>query len=181
MKRPEAWDLIQSHVTNKNLQKHMLATEAVMIELASRFEEDTDSWGLAGLLHDLDIVETEKDFSRHGYRTAEILEPLGISSEILDAIKSHPGHTKRITKMDKALYAADPITGLIVAATLMHPTRKLKHLDQKFLQRRFAEKRFAAGASREAMSACSNLGLELGEFMMLVRDGMLSIVDKLEL
>ena len=63
----------------------------------------------------------------------------------------------------------------------MHPSKKLVNVDADFILRRFKEKRFAAGASREAMLACSNLNLELGEFMLLVRDGMLSIVDVLEL
>jgi len=175
MERQEAWELVKHHVANKNLRKHMLAVEAVMRHLADHFKEDKASWGLAGLLHDLDYVETEKNFARHGYKTAEILAPLDVSREVIEAIIRHPGHEKRQTKMDMALYAADPLTGLIVAATLMHPSRKLKQLDLRFLQRRFAEKRFAAGADREQIKSCDELAMSVEEFMSLSLTAMQSI------
>ena len=83
--------------------------------------------------------------------------------------------------LDKALFCADPLTGLITAAALIRPNKKLAGLTADSLMKRFKEKRFAAGATRENMAACSQLDLQLGEFLMLVRDGMLTISDQLGL
>jgi putative nucleotidyltransferase with HDIG domain len=181
MDRGEALQLVRSHVTNKNLVKHMLATEAVMRRLADHFGEDVELWGLAGLLHDLDYDQTVNDFPRHGLVTAEILEGLGVDGRVIDAIKAHPGHQEAKTQMDKALYAVDPLTGLIVAATLMHPSKKLKEVEVQFVLKRFKEKRFAAGASREQIRSCEGIGLDLATFVQLALEGMQSIDQELGL
>jgi putative nucleotidyltransferase with HDIG domain len=175
MDRDEALQLVRSHVNNKNLIKHMLATEAVMRRLARHFGEDEALWGLTGLLHDLDYDQTADDFLRHGLVTAEILEEMGIDARIIDAIKAHPGHQEARTLMDKALYAVDPLTGLIVAATLMHPSKKLAQVDVPFVLNRFKEKRFAAGASREQIGSCQRLDLDLETFIGLALEGMQSV------
>ncbi|NQT27701.1 HDIG domain-containing protein [candidate division KSB1 bacterium] len=173
--RDEALDLVQKHIKNKNLQKHMLATEAVMCELAVHFHEDVEVWGLAGLLHDLDYDKTVKDFSKHGFITVEILADKDVPEAILQAIKSHPGHVERESLMDKALYAADPVTGLIVAAALMHPSKKLKFVNTEFIERRYKEKRFAAGANREQIQSCETMNLSLHDFIELSLKAMQSI------
>jgi hypothetical protein len=165
MTREEALALVQSQVSNTNLIKHMLATEAVMRELASHFGEDAGVWGLAGLLHDLDYDRTAHDFPIHGLLTVEMLEPYGVDPRVLQAIKAHPGHVPAVSRMDKALYAVDPLTGLIVAAALMHPTKKLRSVDVPFVMNRFKEKRFAAGANREQIQTCEGLGLDLETFV----------------
>ena len=123
MTREQALDLINENVSNKNLKKHMLATEAVMKHLARHFDEDEGLWSLAGLLHDLDYDQTANDFPHHGLVTAEMLKETDVPEEAIYSIKSHPGHFPRQSRMDKALYAVDPVTGLIVAATLMHPKK----------------------------------------------------------
>jgi hypothetical protein len=179
--RLEALNLVRSHVKNKNLVKHMLATEAVMRRLAQHFEEDEELWGLTGLLHDLDYDQTVNDFPRHGLVTAEILEGLDIEDGIIDAIKAHPGHQEAKTKLDKALYAVDPLTGLIVAATLMHPSKKLKEVDLQFVLNRFKEKRFAAGANREQIKSCESLGLSLASFVQLALEAMQTVDQDLGL
>ncbi|MFV1957600.1 MAG: HDIG domain-containing metalloprotein [bacterium] len=165
MDRNEALDLIRTRVKEPSLIKHMLATEAVMRALAEHFDEDPDVWGLAGLVHDLDYNETVDDFPRHGYVTSEILREKGIDEELLNAIVSHAGHRERVTLMDKALYCADPITGLIVAAALIRPEKKLEPVKLKSLRKRFKEKHFAKGADREQIMACGELGLDLEEFL----------------
>jgi len=175
MNHAEAMDLVRSRVKNKNLVKHMLATEAVMRRLAGHFGEDKELWGLTGLLHDLDYDQTVDDFSRHGLVTAEILEDLGVDGRIIDAIKAHPGHQEARTNLDKALYAVDPLTGLIVAATLMHPSKKLQEVDVQFVLNRFKEKRFAAGADREQIKSCQRLGLSLDSFIQMTLQAMQSI------
>jgi len=165
MTREEALKLVNENVSNKNLRKHMVATEAVMKHLARHFGEDETLWGLAGLLHDLDYDQTEDDFPRHGFKTVDMLEGKDVPEEALYAIKSHPGHFPRKNLFDKVLYSVDPITGLIVAAALMHPTKKLKNLDVDFVKRRFMEKRFAAGADRDQIRSCEAFGLPLDEFI----------------
>ena len=175
MTRDEAWHLVQQKVKNKNLQKHMLATEAVMRKLAQRFGEDEDEWGLSGLLHDLDYDKTVNDFKNHGKLTARWLAGTDVSESVIQAIQSHPGHFPRESLMDKALYATDPITGLIVAAVLMHPDKRLKSMTGEFILRRFNEKRFAAGANRDQISSCSEMDLSLEEFIQESLEAMQSI------
>ena len=170
--RKEALDLVKEHVSNRNLIKHMIATEGVMHRLARHFGEDEDKWGITGLLHDLDYDYTADDFPRHGYMTAEMLSEYDVPEDCLQAIRVHPGHIPAETLFEKALYAGDPITGLIVAAALMHPKKKIAALDVDFLERRFKEKRFAAGASREQISSCADMGIELQDFFRLSLEGM---------
>lgn len=179
MTRDEAWQLVQEKVKNKNLQKHMLATEAVMRKLAVRFHEDEEQWGLAGLLHDLDYDKTVNDFKNHGLLTAEWLKDTDVPQPVIQAIQSHPGHFPRESLMDKALYATDPVTGLIVAAVLMHPAKKLNAMDATFIERRFHEKRFAAGANRDQIQSCSELGLYLNTFIQESLEAMQDIHDVL--
>ncbi len=165
MQREEAKILLEQTITNKNLIKHMLAAEACMKDLAAHFGEDQDKWALAGLLHDLDYDQTADDFANHGLITAKMLEGKGISEDIIHAIKAHPGHVEAKSKMDFALYAVDPLTGLIVAAVLMHPSKKLINVDVPFIMKRYKEKRFAAGANREQIQTCDRLGLSLENFI----------------
>jgi putative nucleotidyltransferase with HDIG domain len=181
MTRDEALKLVQENVSNKNLVKHMLAAEAVMRRLAGHFGEDEDLWGLAGLIHDLDYDRTANDFPRHGLITEKMLEGKGVPDEVVYAVKSHPGHFPRKSRMDRALYASDPVTGLIVAAALMHPTKKIKNVDVQFIERRFDEKRFAAGANRDQIKTCADLGLSLHDFIALALEGMQSVDRELGL
>lgn len=181
MSRNEALELVRAYVKNKNLQKHMLAVEAVMRGLAGRFHEDPEVWGLAGLLHDLDYDQTVQNFSRHGFMTVEILENKDVPESVLQSIKSHPGHVERRSLMDKALYAADPVTGLIVAAALMHPSKKLKFVDTRFIERRYKEKRFAAGANREQIQSCESMGISLRDFIEISLKAMQAIDKELGL
>jgi putative nucleotidyltransferase with HDIG domain len=181
MTREEALKLVKGYVPAKNLVKHMIATEGCMRRLAHHFGEDEEIWALAGLLHDLDYEETKDDFPRHGLRTVEILSEMDIDERVLQAIKAHPGHIPAETKMDWALYAVDPLTGLIVAATLMHPSRDLTQVDTEFVMRRFKEKRFAAGANREQIKECAKLALSIEEFIRLCLEGMREVKNELGL
>lgn len=179
--REEALALVERSLKQKNLVKHVLAVESIMLVLADKYGEDKELWGLAGLLHDIDYEETREEPDRHGYRTLEIISDLGLPKEVHDAIIAHAGHTERVSKMDRAIYCSDPVTGLIVASALMHPTKSLMGMDAGFVGKRFKEKRFAAGANREAIASCSELGLELHEFLELSLVAMRSIADELGL
>ncbi|MFH0881458.1 MAG: HD domain-containing protein [bacterium] len=180
--RERALELVHEKLVNKNLRKHVYAVEAVMRALARLEGADEEVWGLTGLLHDLDYEETKDDFPHHTYITREFLEAEGnVSEEMLNAIHAHAGFVPRSAAMEKAIYCGDPVTGFIVACALMHPEKKVASLDADFMLRRFKEKRFAAGADREQMKTCSELGLELVEFLLLARDAMASISSELGL
>ncbi len=182
MKREEALKLVEKHIKNKNLRKHMYAVEACMVALADRLEGDKELWSLAGLLHDLDYEQTAEDPDNHGRITVEMLKGYGdFPQELHDAVLAHAGHKEPEGDFEVALYAVDPMTGLIVAAALMHPDKKLSALGVPFIHRRFGEKRFAAGANREQIQACKKLGLELEEFLDICLSAMKSIAVDLGL
>lgn len=181
MTRETALQLLQTRVTNRNLQKHMLAAEACLRALAPRLGGDSEQWGLAGLLHDIDYEETKTDTARHGRAGAELLESLGVEPAIVHAVLAHVGAVPAESLLDKALYAVDPITGLIVAAALMHPTKKLAGIDTEFVLRRYGEKKFAAGANREQIATCSTLGLTLEEFTTICINAMQGVAADLGL
>lgn len=175
MTREEALRLVQEKVQTKNLVKHMLAVEAGMRALAEKLGEDPDRWALAGLLHDLDYEETKNRPDRHGHVTLEILKTLGFSDEeILQAILAHAGHKTPEKPMEIALTAVDPLTGLIVAAALVHPQR-LSGLTVQNVLNRYKEKGFARSASRENIALCERLGLSLSDFVGIVLPAMQEI------
>lgn len=174
MDRAAALALVQERIPNANLVNHCVATEIIMTALARRFgmgEADTQRWGLAGLLHDLDYAETAEDFERHGVVTAELLAG-ELDEEQLHAILAHADKASRESLMDRALYAADPTTGFIVAAALVRPDKALANVEVRSLLKRWKEKAFARGASREQMAACEELGLSREEFLTLALQAM---------
>jgi putative nucleotidyltransferase with HDIG domain len=183
MDRTEALALLKKNLTNRNLFNHCLAVEAVMRSLARHFDQDEEKWGLAGLLHDIDYDRTKDDPARHSLEGAGMLAELGMPEDIVYAIKVHNAYhgLPRLTLMDKALYATDPLTGFIVAGALIRPEKKLAVIDVPFLMKRFSEKAFARGANRETMKACSELGLSLEEFIGLGLEAMQGIAAELKL
>ncbi|MBS4021838.1 MAG: HDIG domain-containing protein [Dethiobacter sp.] len=183
MERSDALALVKKHVKNKNLVKHMIATEAVMEALAVHLAEDTEKWRRVGLIHDLDYDKTVDTPEQHGLLAAGMLEELSFPPDIIAAVKSHNealGYPRQ-SMMDKALYAADPVTGLIVAAALIHPDKKLASIDTQFVLNRFGEKQFARGADREQIKTCSELGLGLEEFIAVSLEAMQNAAGELGL
>jgi predicted hydrolase (HD superfamily) len=189
LEREEALRLVKEKVAETNLVKHMLATEAVMRSLARHLGPKApqgemvgeDSWALAGLIHDLDYSETVGDPARHGFVTVAMLEGKGIAQPILDAILSHAGHRERASLMDKALWAADPVTGLVTAAALVRPDKKLAPVEVENLARRFKEKGFARGADRGQIRSCEEMGIPLTEFLCIALTAMKAIAPELGL
>ena len=145
MDRDTALNLLNSNVKNKNLRKHCLACEVVLAALANRFGEDEQAWRLAGLLHDLDYDQTADSPDVHGIPAAKMLEEQGLDSGIVHAVLAHADKAPRETRLDKALWCIDPLTGLIVAAALIRPEKKLAAIDAQFVLNRMKEKSFARG------------------------------------
>jgi len=179
MKREDALNSIETNVENRNLIKHMLATEAIMRALARHFGEDEDEWGITGLLHDIDVELTGGDMSTHSKLGADLAREMGAGEDMVHAILCHnEAHgVSRETRLDKALFCADPITGLITAAALVRPDKKLAGVEVKSIKKRFKEKSFAAGAKREQIATCSELGLELDEFIALSLEAMKGVAE----
>jgi hypothetical protein len=174
MQRAEALELVTQRIDNRNLVNHCIAAEIIMEALARHFDlpdEEVARWGLAGLLHDLDYAQTADDFERHAVVTADELRGT-VDDEIVHAILAHADKAERATLMDTALYAADPATGFIVAAALVRPDKSLAGVEVRSLLKRWKEKAFARGASREQMAACEEMGLERAEFLGIALEAM---------
>lgn len=175
MERDEALELVKKHLKNKNLVKHSLAVEACMRAMAVKLGQDVEKWGLAGILHDLDYELTEKSPELHTTETVKVLEEIGIDADIIRTIRAHAGQVTCQSEMEWAIYSIDPLTGLIIAATLMHPSRKLKEIDLGFVKRRYKEKSFARGARREDIEQIQNIGMDLDAFISTCLEAMQGI------
>jgi putative nucleotidyltransferase with HDIG domain len=169
MDRVDAFALVAERIPQRNLVHHCVAAECIMEALARRLglpDGEVARWGLAGLLHDLDYAETADDPGRHGLVSAGLLEGV-VDDEVLHAVLAHADKAPRESDMDRALYAADPTTGFIVAAALVRPDKDLRAVEVRSLLKRWKEKAFARGASREQMDTCSDIGLTRDEFLAL--------------
>lgn len=186
MDREAALLLLREHVSQTNLLKHCLATEAIMRGLARRLGEDEELWGMIGLLHDLDFEETKDAPTRHTLVATGILEEKGFSPEFTRAIRSHNERVdgwQRSEPVDYALTSAENVTGLIVAAALVRPEKegKLEHVEVSSLRKRMKEKAFARNVDRDAVCQCEKLGLSLDEFLRISLDAMREIREQLGL
>ena len=185
MDRQEMLGLVKEKIKNKNLVNHCIAVEAIMKALAAELNRragrkkfDEEKWAAAGLLHDIDYTQTADRPEQHALLGAELLQEMGFEDDIVHAVKAH-NELHKIpleNNMDIALYAADPISGLIVAAALIRPEKKLMAIDAGSVLKRFKEKAFARGASREQIKTCEKLGISLEEFI----DISLSAMQKID-
>lgn len=176
--------LFDERVTADNLRKHCQATRAIMEKLAERLGENKIVWGWAGLLHDLDFEETKDTPAEHGLVTARLLAELGVNEAVIAAIKAHNAEAlgvPRVSALDYALSCGETITGLIVAAALVRPDKKLAGVEPKSIRKRMKEKAFARNVNRETIMLCEHLGLSLDEFISLALEAMKEISDVLEL
>lgn len=181
--RQEALAMVKKNVKNKNLRKHMYAVEAICKRMAKEFGEDEAKWALAGLLHDIDYDITEKNPEKHSMIGADMLKEAGLPDDIVYAVRAHNevhGYPREAL-LDKVLYAADPLSGLIVAAALIKPEKKLEAIDTEFILRRFEENSFARGANREQIETCKEFDIDLELFVKLSYEAMLEISDDLGL
>lgn len=184
MTREEALNLIEQNIEQENLVKHCLAVEAAMRELALHFDQDPEKWGLCGLLHDIDYQDTKNTPEDHSKIGSEILKEFGVDQEICQAVLTHNDihGLEPQSKMAKALYCVDPLTGLIVAATLVLPSKKIKDLKVENVLNRFQEPKFAQSVKREVIAKCEPyLNLSLKQFTAIVLRAMQGISAELGL
>lgn len=195
--KPEALAILQQNLTNQNMIKHCLASGAVMRGLALRLGQDPDDWEVAGLLHDADAEKTPPE--KQGVTAGEWLRKmedersrqlLGGQAKIKDldgVVHAMAAHNQEKTgvaaesPMDWSLVAGETLTGLIVATTLVLPSRKLADVTPEMVLRRFKEKSFAKGAKRENILECEKLGLSLEEFVTISLTAMQGIATDLGL
>jgi putative nucleotidyltransferase with HDIG domain len=165
MQREEALAIVHEYIKNENLARHMLAVEAAMRFYAKKFGEDEELWGVAGLLHDFDW-EIHPDLESHPQAGAPILRQRNVPEVIIHAVLSHADHTgvARESRMEKALFACDELTGLITAVALVRPSRSLSDLTAASVKKKWKDRGFAAGANRgEIERGAQELGIELWE------------------
>lgn len=182
--RQQAINILNQKIINKNLRKHCLAVAAIMKDLAEYFNEDKKEWEIVGLLHDIDYEETKNDSQKHSICGADYLKSLGFKDNFCEAIKTHnEAHgIKPNSLMAKALFVSDPISGIIVAATLVLPSKKIADLSLENILNRLKEKSFAKGVNRGIIKQCENLlGLSLEKFSEIALKAMKKIERDLEL
>lgn len=184
MTRESALQLLHHHVKNPKMIQHSLASEAVMRKLATRLNENPELWGIAGLLHDLDVEITNADPLIHGQKTVEMLTELGYEQSVIEAIGAHNEDSSkrpRSTTFDHALAAGETITGLITATALVYPDKKVASVKPKSVLKRMKEKGFAASVKRENILECEKIGLTPDEFVGLALEAMVEIHADLDL
>jgi len=189
MTREEALKILEENLENKNMIKHCLASGAVMAAVAAKLksqnsklkaEINENEWEIAGLLHDADAEKTPPE--RQGATVGEWVKGQ-VSEEVIQAMASHNPSTgvSCQSQMDWALFAGEKLTGLIVATTLVLPSKKLADVTTEMVLRRFQEPRFAKGAKRENVLECEKLGLGLEDFVNVSLKAMQGISEDLGL
>ena len=172
--REEAWKLLNEYNKSDALLKHGLAVEGVMRHFAEINGEDTEKWGVIGLLHDLDY---EMYPEKHCVKTAEIMRENDIDEDYIHAVCSHGWglccDVEPVEKMEKVLYTIDELTGLINAACLMRPSKSVLDIEVKSVKKKFKSSGFAAGVNREVIQkGCDMIGLSLDDVIKETIEGM---------
>jgi len=191
MERRQAWKLVVENVQSPGLRRHMLAVEAAMRGYASRLGGEVEEWGLAGLLHDFDW-EIHPTLDQHPAAGAPILREHGASENVVRAVLSHNTEgtgVERERPIDFALLACDEVTGLVIAAALVRPSKDLREVELKSIQKRWKERAFAAGVDREHVAqatadfsrACFDGQLELWPHVGNVLAAMKQVAADLDL
>ena len=179
--RDRAFELLNEHNKDPFHITHGETVEGTMRYFAREFDpENEEFWGIVGLLHDLDWEEHEDDPINHTIYAAEILEGEGASPELIRAIQTHTSDfntslPKPELQMEKVLFATEELTGLIGAAIVMRPSKSVMDFEVKSLKKKFKDKRFAAGVSRDVIrSGAEMLGWELDELFARTIEAMQS-------
>jgi predicted hydrolase (HD superfamily) len=181
--REEAVKLLKENVTSDNMLKHCFASEAVLRGIAKKLNKNEDEYGIAGLLHDIDVEITNADPFTHGPYSEKLLKGK-ITEEMLDAIVMHnevATGKERTTEFQHALAAGETITGLITATTLVYPDKKIASVKPNSVAKRMKQKAFAASVKRENILECEKIGIPIEEFVELSVASMTEINEVLGL
>ncbi len=177
--RADALALVHEYTAGESLRKHMLAVEAAMRAYATHFGEDPERWGLAGLVHDFDYERypnaAHSATEEHPAEGVRILRARGYPEDVLQAVLGHAHYTgvARETRMARALFAIDELTGLVTATALVKPSRSLADVDAKGVRKRLKDRAFARGVSREdVVQGAAELGVDLDEHVAFVIEAM---------
>lgn len=186
--RDEAIALQHEYTKSDSLRKHMLAVESAMRAYASKFGEDPDRWGLAGLIHDFDyerFPNAEHSATEgHPAYGVGVLRERGWPEDILQAILGHATYSgvPRQSRMAKTLFAVDELTGLITATALVRPSRSVHEVDARSVKKKMKDKAFARGVNRDdVLLGAQELGVELDEHIQFVVNAMKGAADALGL
>lgn len=186
--RADALALMHEYTQSDSLRKHMLAVEAAMRAYATKFGDDQERWGLTGLIHDFDYERypnaEHSPTEGHPAQGVRLLRERGWPEDILDAIMGHGTYTgvSRQTRMAKALFAVDELTGLVTATALVRPSRSVNEVDAKSVKKKMKDKGFARGVNRDdVLLGAQELGVELDEHIQFVVDAMRGVADSLGL
>ncbi len=188
--KQQADELVAKYVTEPITKMHLLESAAIMQALAKRFRENEEEWGIIGLLHDIDWDLTKNNSSEHCVKAQEILKQAGASDFLVETVASHgygmesiPAFKdrQRTTNVQYCLIAAETLTELIIASTLMQPDKKLASLSLQSLKKKFKSKSFAARCNRESIKECEKAGIPLDEFLAIGLKALQEISGKLGL
>lgn len=181
IKRSEALDLLKKHNKDPFHLQHAFTVEGVMKWYAEElgYGEDAEYWGIVGLLHDIDFEEYPEE---HCIKAPELLRAGGVGEDIIHAVCSHAyGITVDIApehEMEKVLFAADELTGLIWAAALMRPSKSTKDMELKSLKKKYKTRAFAAGCNRDIIDrGAQQLGWELDLLLTRTLEAMRACED----
>ena len=179
--REDAWILLNKYNKTDSLIKHALAVEGVMRHFARKFDEDEETWGIVGLIHDLDYEMYPEE---HCAKTKEILLENNWPDELIRAVMSH-GYglvtdVEPQTLMEKTLYTIDELTGLITAAAYMRPSKSVSDMEVNSVMKKFKTKSFAAGVDRDIiLQGCGMLDMDIKEVVSECILGMRAIAPSL--
>jgi len=172
--RQVAFDLLNKYNSKPSLIRHALAVEAVMLHFAEKFGEDTQMWGIVGLVHDLDY---DKFPDEHCKKTEEILKAENWPEDYIRAVMSHGWELctdiKPETKLEQTLYAIDELTGLVASTALVRPSKSVLDMKAKSVKKKWKDKSFAAGVNRSVIDkGAEMMGIERGELITETIAGM---------
>ena len=165
LSREAAWALMTEYTSSDSLRKHMLAVEAALRGYARKWGENDEDWGVVGLLHDFDY-ERWPDLENHPFRGVEILKEKGYPDWVTRAILSHAEYSgvPRESRLEKALFACDELSGFVTAAALVRPSKSVLDLETSSVMKRMKDKAFARAVSRDDIrKGAEEIGLPLDE------------------
>ena len=168
--RDGAWAVLTEFTASESLRKHALAVEAAMRAYAAHEGADAEAWGIAGMLHDFDY-EMHPRAPQHPMKGAEILTARGVDSDIVYAILSHADYSgmPRVSRLDRALYACDELTGFVHACALVRPGRVIAGLEPASVRKKLRDKAFARTVNRDDVyRGADELGVELDHHIAFV-------------